>query len=91
MLDRAVAVVLAVITRNLGAVPEDDLVIGVQRDQQILELVVLQVPDCLLLVIRICPDCDTIVLAFLRAAILVDIGDLGNIPDSDTAFNTGSE
>ena len=91
MLDRAVAIVLTLITRNLGTVPEDDLVVRVHRDQQILELVVLQVPDRLLLMVRICPDRDTVVLALLRASILVDIGDLGNIPHSDAALNTGSE
>ena len=75
----------------MRAVPEQYLVISIQRDQQVLELVVLEIPDRLLLLVWVGPDGDAVVLPLLRAAVLVHVGDLRYIPNSDAAFDTRSE
>ena len=70
MLDGSVAAVLALTNFDLRAVPKQNLVVGVERDKQVLELMILQVPDGFLFLVRVCPNGDTVILAFLSAAIL---------------------
>ena len=75
----------------MRALPEQYLIIGIQGDQQVLELVVLEIPDRLLLLVWVSPDGNAVVLSLLRAAVLVHVGDLRNVPDSDATFDSSSE
>lgn len=70
MLDASVTAVLALVGLNLGTVPKKNLVVSVEGEKQVLELMVLQVPDGLLLLVWIRPDGHAVILTFLRAAIL---------------------
>ena len=85
--DHSVAIALR---SCLGTVPEQYLVVSIERDQKLLELVVLHVPDCLL-TLRVDPSCNTVVFALLRTAIRLNISDLGNVPDADRALNASCE
>jgi hypothetical protein len=58
---------------HLTAVPEEDLVVGVEREEQILEVVVLEVPNRLLLLAGVGPDCHAEVLTLLSVAILLHV------------------
>lgn len=58
---------------NVLAVPEDDRIVGVERDQFVLEAMILHIPDCFLLLLGIRPDCNTEILAILSVAVLLHI------------------
>ena len=72
MQNSALIVAAIAIERDVIAIPEHDRVIGIQRDQLVLEVVILDVPDRLLLLARINPDSHTVVLAIISIAILLN-------------------
>ena len=90
MANIAISTVFSVIFQ-LGTVPEDYRAAGIQGNEQVLEAMVFDVPDSLLVLLRVSPDCHTVVLALLSAAIGSHIRSLGDAPDPDTAFNTSRE
>ena len=57
----------------MTAVPEEDLVVGVEREEQILEIVVLEVPNSLLFLAGVRPDRHAVVLTLLSVAILLHV------------------
>ena len=59
---------------ELSAVPKDCLVVSVQRNQEILEVMILEIPNGLVLCsLRVLPDSDAVVLSFLGRTIWSDI------------------
>lgn len=78
---------------DASAVPDKHRAVGTaraDRQKQVLEWMVLKVPDCLSIV-SIGPDTDTVILAIKRVSILVNVRDVRDVPDSDAAFVTGRE
>ena len=82
---------LSLSLRDVGAVPKDDRVAGVERQQELLIVVVLQVPNSLLVFVGVCPHSHAIVLSLLRVAILNDVRDLWDVPNTDATLNTRCE
>ena len=98
MPDRAIAVVfhsrcqrLLGTGLDLGAIPQQNLVVSVERDEHVLKLVILQVPDRLLLRVGVSPHGHTEILPLLRAPVLIHVRDLWNVPDADTSLDSRCE